>query len=103
MESSRSDGNIIQYSASRAIAEPAPTDLPRQPRKPNLRLPPGSWDTHCHIFGPKDLYPFATTSLREPADAPWERLFRRKLVTEFPDRVLWGTDWPHLNHPDPHP
>ena len=45
------------------------------PSKPNLRLPPGSWDTHCHIFGPKDLYPFAATSAREPADAPRERLF----------------------------
>jgi 2-pyrone-4,6-dicarboxylate lactonase len=24
-------------------------------------------------------------------------------VTEFPDRVLWGSDWPHPNHPDPIP
>jgi 2-pyrone-4,6-dicarboxylate lactonase len=29
--------------------------------------------------------------------------FARKLVTEFPDRVLWGSDWPHPNHPDPIP
>ena len=21
----------------------------------------------------------------------------KKLVTTFPDRVLWGTDWPHPN------
>ena len=21
----------------------------------------------------------------------------QKLVTNFPDRVLWGTDWPHPN------
>jgi 2-pyrone-4,6-dicarboxylate lactonase len=45
------------------------------PSEPNLRLPPGSWDTHCHIFGPKGLYPFAATTSREPADAPRERLF----------------------------
>jgi 2-pyrone-4,6-dicarboxylate lactonase len=45
------------------------------PSKPNLRLPPGSWDTRCHLFGPKDLYPFAATTSREPADAPRERLF----------------------------
>jgi 2-pyrone-4,6-dicarboxylate lactonase len=23
--------------------------------------------------------------------------FARRLVEEFPDRVLWGTDWPHPN------
>ncbi|MDB5899764.1 MAG: 2-pyrone-4,6-dicarboxylate hydrolase [Ramlibacter sp.] len=26
--------------------------------------------------------------------------FARKLVEEFPDRVLWGTDWPHPNLKD---
>jgi 2-pyrone-4,6-dicarboxylate lactonase len=45
------------------------------PSKPKLHLPPGSWDTHCHIFGPKDLYPFAATTSLNPADAPRERLF----------------------------
>jgi 2-pyrone-4,6-dicarboxylate lactonase len=24
-------------------------------------------------------------------------LFFRRIVDEFPDRVLWGTDWPHPN------
>jgi 2-pyrone-4,6-dicarboxylate lactonase len=23
--------------------------------------------------------------------------FARRIVEEFPDRVLWGTDWPHPN------
>ena len=23
--------------------------------------------------------------------------FYRRIVDEFPDRVLWGTDWPHPN------
>jgi 2-pyrone-4,6-dicarboxylate lactonase len=26
--------------------------------------------------------------------------FARRVVTEFPDRVLWGTDWPHPNLTD---
>jgi 2-pyrone-4,6-dicarboxylate lactonase len=26
--------------------------------------------------------------------------FARRLVEEFPDRVLWGTDWPHPNLKD---
>jgi len=31
--------------------------------------------------------------------SPWRDAapFARKLVAEFPDRVLWGTDWPHPN------
>lgn len=29
--------------------------------------------------------------------------FARKLVTEFGDRVVWGTDWPHPNHAGPVP
>jgi 2-pyrone-4,6-dicarboxylate lactonase len=29
--------------------------------------------------------------------------FARKLVAEFGDRVLWGTDWPHPNHQGPIP
>ena len=29
--------------------------------------------------------------------------FARKLLTEFPDRVAWGTDWPHPHHKGPIP
>jgi 2-pyrone-4,6-dicarboxylate lactonase len=29
--------------------------------------------------------------------------FARKLVEDFGDRVLWGTDWPHPNHHGPIP
>lgn len=29
--------------------------------------------------------------------------YARKLVTEFPDRVVWGTDWPHPHHKGPIP
>lgn len=45
------------------------------PGKPRLRLPPGSWDTHCHVFGPKSTYPFAATTTIDPADAPKDKLF----------------------------
>jgi 2-pyrone-4,6-dicarboxylate lactonase len=56
----------------------APERLPTfhpNPSKPRLRLPPGSWDTHCHVLGPTDRFPFATTTTINPADAPKEKLF----------------------------
>lgn len=31
----------------------------RRLRKPKLKLPPGSWDTHVHIFGPQKRFPLA--------------------------------------------
>src|SRR5258707_15706146 len=45
------------------------------PSKPTLRLPRGSWDSHCHVIGPKEVYPFAPTTSIDPADAPKEKLF----------------------------
>ena len=34
------------------------------PNKPKLKLPSGSWDTHCHVLGPTEKYPYAATSTR---------------------------------------
>ena len=45
------------------------------PSKPGLRLLPESWDTHCHVIGPKAIYPFAPTATIDPADATKEQLF----------------------------
>ncbi|HEY6381639.1 MAG TPA: amidohydrolase family protein, partial [Pseudolabrys sp.] len=39
------------------------------------------------------------------AGAPYDDVvpFAKTLVEKFPDRVIWGTDWPHPNHPGPVP
>lgn len=47
------------------IAPPHPN-----PRPPRFRLPPGSCDAHCHIFGPNSLYPYAPDRPYTPPDAP---------------------------------
>lgn len=39
------------------------------PRKPKVTLPPGACDTHAHVFGPGNKYPFLATGLYTPADA----------------------------------
>jgi 2-pyrone-4,6-dicarboxylate lactonase len=37
--------------------------------------------------------------LEEPNGPPWDDFAHsvRPLVEDYPDRVLWGTDWPHPN------
>jgi len=67
-----------------------------------LTLPPaGSWDTHAHIFGPADQFPYAPGRGYTPPDAPAERFialldhlgFARGLVVQgnahgYDNRVL---------------
>lgn len=43
-------------------------------RKPRFRLPPGSCDAHCHVFGPGDRFPYAPNRRYTPEDAPKEML-----------------------------
>lgn len=42
------------------------------PRKPSFAPPPGSCDTHFHIFGPPEKFPFAPTRQYTPPAAPLE-------------------------------
>jgi 2-pyrone-4,6-dicarboxylate lactonase len=46
------------------------------PSKPGLRLPRGACDTHFHVFGPRERFPYAPERSYTPAaDAPKETLF----------------------------
>lgn len=47
------------------------------PKKLNVVLPPGACDSHCHVFGPADRFPYSEASSYIPVDAPKEILFRR--------------------------
>ena len=40
------------------------------PRKPRLALPPNTCDAHFHIFGPPDVFPYASTRVYTPPAAP---------------------------------
>lgn len=44
-------------------------------RAPRFRMPAGACDTHTHIFGPDDKYPYSPTRTYTPPEAPLE-LFR---------------------------
>ena len=44
-----------------------------QPKRPRILPPPGAWDTHAHVFGPSDKFPYAPGRGYTPPDAPAER------------------------------
>lgn len=43
-------------------------------RKPRFKLPPGTCDTHCHVFGPATIFPYAPNRRYTPEDAPKDAL-----------------------------
>ena len=45
------------------------------PSKPGITLPAGAVDSHCHVFGPGDRFPFAPQRKYTPCDAPKENLW----------------------------
>jgi predicted TIM-barrel fold metal-dependent hydrolase len=45
----------------------------RRPRAPREKPPTGAWDSHAHIFGPADRFPFAPGRGYTPPDAPVEQ------------------------------
>ena len=46
-----------------------------QPTRPALKLPPNACDSHVHIFGPAQEFPYAATRNFTPVDAGKETLF----------------------------
>lgn len=54
------------------MTSPAPTILPHDPdpETPAFALPRNACDSHCHIFGPHALYPYAEGRSYTPHDAP---------------------------------
>jgi 2-pyrone-4,6-dicarboxylate lactonase len=58
------------------------------PTKPQFKLPPGSVDAHCHVFGPGDKFPFARERKYTPCDASREQLFALRDHLGFDKNVI---------------
>src|SRR6266481_2358937 len=43
---------------------------PLEPTRPKLPPPPNACDTHAHVFGPADRFPYADDRSYTPPDAP---------------------------------
>ena len=90
---------------------------PREVTPPKMPLPPKACDTHAHVFGPSDRFPYADDRSYTPPDAPLAKyLGMLDTVVRQPDRqrgvavadagvsrdelakwyrLVWGGDWPH--------
>jgi 2-pyrone-4,6-dicarboxylate lactonase len=58
------------------------------PSKPQFKLPPGSVDAHCHVFGPGDVFPFAPERKYTPCDASRQQLFALRDHLGFARNVI---------------
>ncbi len=59
-----------------------------EPAKPQFKLPPGSVDAHCHVFGPGAQFPFAPERKYTPCDAGKEQLFALRDYLGFDRNVI---------------
>lgn len=75
---------------------PLRVSLPPDPntRPPHWTLPPGSCDTHAHIFGPPDLFPYADDRRYTPPAAPLEHYRNMQKITGL-SRAVFVTPTAH--------
>src|SRR2546425_7163197 len=58
------------------------------PSKPAFKLPPGSVDAHCHVFGPSGVFAFAPERKYTPCDASKAQLFALRDHLGFDKNVI---------------
>ena len=58
------------------------------PAKPRFQLPAGSVDAHCHIFGPGEIFPYASERKYTPCDATAAQLFAVRDHLGFEKNVI---------------
>jgi predicted TIM-barrel fold metal-dependent hydrolase len=64
--------------------------LPPDPntRPPHWTLPPGACDSHIHVFGPPDKFPYAETRRYTPPAAPFEHYQNVQKITGLSRAVV---------------
>jgi len=63
-------------------------DWDPNPSKPAFRVPSGSVDAHCHVFGPAAIFPFSPERKYTPCDASREQLFSLRSHLGFEKNVV---------------
>lgn len=63
-------------------------DWDPSPSKPSFTPPPGAVDAHCHVFGPGDIFPYASERKYTPCDASREQLVALREYLGFSRNVV---------------
>jgi len=63
-------------------------DWDARPSTPRFKVPPGSIDAHCHVFGPGDEFPYAPERKYTPCDATRDQLFALRDHLGFARNVI---------------
>ena len=63
-------------------------DFHPNPSVPRFVLPAGAVDAHCHVFGPRDAFPFAPERKYTPCDAGKDKLFELRDFLGFSRNVI---------------
>jgi 2-pyrone-4,6-dicarboxylate lactonase len=63
-------------------------DWTASPSTPRFRLPAGSVDAHCHVFGPASQFPYAAERKYTPCDASKQQLFALREHLGFERNVV---------------
>ena len=58
------------------------------PSKPEFKLPQGAVDSHCHVFGPSNVFPYAEERKYTPCDATKDQLFALRDHLGFSRNVI---------------
>ena len=58
------------------------------PSTPAFKVPPGSVDAHCHVFGPGAEFPYAPERKYTPTDASKHQLFALRDRLGFDKNVI---------------
>ena len=58
------------------------------PSVPRFRVPAGAVDSHCHVFGPGEVFPYAPERKYTPVDASKEQLFALRDHLGFDKNVI---------------
>lgn len=69
------------------------------PRKPHWTLPPGACDTHAHVFGPPDVFPYSDKRKHNAPAAPVEHYMNMQKATGL-SRVVFSTPNVHGDNND---
>ena len=59
-----------------------------RPSRPTFELPEGAVDSHCHVFGPGNIFPFSSQRKYTPCDASKQDLFQLRDFLGFERNVI---------------